>query len=433
MLNLSKNRVERVILQDRLYSLRALKTPNTGKTLAIVLATLGIIGFIILFLPWQQNVRGTGKVTAFNPANRPQTIESVIAGQIQIWHVREGEFVDKGDTIITIREVKEKYFDPQLLRRLKEQLDAKVSSLGSKESKAAALQRQIQALRATLANKLDQSKAKLDAEKVRFQNAENQYQRNKTLFEAGNIALTKFQDIEYKYQGAQADYLNAQIELDRVEAEYQDKISKAESDLSSTRADLFDTEGAIAKLKNEYANMQIRNERYQILAPQSGFIVKTMQAGIGETVKEGDPICTIMPDVSDLAVELYVKAMYVPLVEKGRTVRIQFDGWPALQFSGWPSVSVGTFGGTVKVIDYVSSKPGEFRLIVLPDEKDEQWPKQLRVGSGIKAWVMLEDVPVWYELWRQLNGFPPSLYEEPLDEVIDKKDAANKKQAEDEV
>lgn len=432
MLNLSKNRIKRVIPQDRLYSLRALKTPNTGKTLAIVLATLGIIGFIILFLPWQQNVRGTGKVTAFNPANRPQTIESVIAGQIQAWHVREGEFVVKGDTIITIREVKEKYFDPQLLQRLKEQLDAKVSSLGSKESKAAALQRQIQALRATLANKLDQSKAKLDAEKVRFQNAENQYQRNKKLFEAGNIALTKFQDIEYKYQGAQADYLNAQIELDRVEAEYQDKISKAESDLSSTRADLFDTEGDIAKLRNEFANMRIRNERYQILAPQSGFIVKTIQAGIGETVKEGDPICTIMPDVSDLAVELYVKAMDVPLVEKGRNVRIQFDGWPALQFSGWPSVSVGTFGGTVKVIDYVSSKSGEFRLIVLPDENDEQWPKQLRVGSGIKAWVMLNDVPIWYEIWRQLNGFPPSLYEEPLDEVIEKKDAANKKQSENE-
>ncbi|GCC52540.1 biotin attachment protein [Chryseotalea sanaruensis] len=427
MLNLSKNRIERAIHQDRLYSLRALKTPNTGKTLAAILATIGFIGTVILFLPWQQNVRGTGKVTAFNPANRPQTIESVIAGQIQIWHVREGDFVLKGDTIITIREVKEKYFDPQLLLRLKEQLSAKVSSLDSKESKAKALQRQIQALRATLANKLDQSKAKLDAEKVRFQNAENQYQRNKKLFEAGNIALTKFQDIEYKYQGAQADYLNAQIELDRVEAEYMDKISKAESDLSSTQADLFDTEGEISKLRNEYANMQIRNERYQILAPQSGFIVKTMQAGIGETVKEGDPICTIMPDVSDLAVELYVKAMDVPLVEKGRNVRIQFDGWPALQFSGWPSVSVGTFGGTVKVIDYVSSKPGEFRLIVLPDDKDEQWPKQLRVGSGIKAWVMLEDVPVWYELWRQLNGFPPSLYEEPLDDVIEKKEAAVKK------
>jgi hypothetical protein len=186
-------------------------------------------------------------------------------------------------------------------------------------------------------------------------------------------------------------------------------------------------------LKNEFANMQIRNERYQILAPQAGFIVKAMHAGIGETVKEGDAVCTIMPDSADLAVELYVKAMDVPLVEKGRHVRIQFDGWPALQFSGWPSVSVGTFGGTVKVIDYVNSKPGEFRLLVLPDEtNDENWPKQLRVGSGIKAWVMLNDVPVWYELWRQLNGFPPSLYEEPLSDVMDKKDKADKAKDEEE-
>ncbi|MCE2734428.1 MAG: HlyD family efflux transporter periplasmic adaptor subunit [Cyclobacteriaceae bacterium] len=433
MLNLSKNRVEKVVPQDRLYSLRAIQTPNAGRTLARWMVGLGIVGLIILFLPWQQNIRGTGKVTAFNPAHRPQTVESVIAGQIQKWFVREGQFVKKGDTIITIREVKEKFFDPNLLVRLKEQIDAKESSLVSKDAKAKALQRQISALRDGMRNKIDQSKAKLEAEKIRFQNAENQYQRNKKLYEAGNIPLTKFQDIEYKYQGAQADFTNAKIELDRVEAEYLDKISKAESDLNSTRADLFDTQGSIAKLKNEFANMQIRNERYQILAPQAGFIVKAMHAGIGETVKEGDAVCTIMPDSADLAVELYVKAMDVPLVEKGRHVRIQFDGWPALQFSGWPSVSVGTFGGTVKVIDYVNSKPGEFRLLVLPDEtNDENWPKQLRVGSGIKAWVMLNDVPVWYELWRQLNGFPPSLYEEPLSDVMDKKDKADKAKDEEE-
>ncbi|MCU0382960.1 MAG: HlyD family secretion protein [Cyclobacteriaceae bacterium] len=436
MLNLSKNRVEKVVPQDpqdRLYSLRAIQTPNAGRTLARWMFGLGIVGLIVLFLPWQQNIRGTGKVTAFNPAHRPQTVESVIAGQIQKWFVREGQFVKQGDTIITIREVKEKFFDPNLLVRLKEQIDAKESSLVSKDAKAKALQRQIVALRDGMRNKIDQSKAKLEAERVRFQNAENQYQRNKKLYEAGNIPLTKFQDIEYKYQGAQADFTNAKIELDRVEAEYLDKISKAESDLNSTRADLFDTEGDIAKLKNEFANMKIRNERYQILAPQSGFIVKAMHAGIGETVKEGDAVCTIMPDSADLAVELYVKAMDVPLVEKGRHVRIQFDGWPALQFSGWPSVSVGTFGGTVKVIDYVNSKPGEFRLLVLPDAtNDENWPKQLRVGSGIKAWVMLNDVPVWYELWRQLNGFPPSLYEEPLSDVIDKKDKADKAKDEEE-
>ena len=170
---------------------------------------------------------------------------------------------------------------------------------------------------------------------MRFKNAENQYQRNKKLFEAGNIPLTKFQDIEYKYQGSKSELQQAEIEMSRVEAEYLDKISKSESDLSSTRADLFDGQGDLIKYRNEYANMQIRNEQYQILAPQSGTIVKAMMAGIGETIKEGDAVCTIMPDASDVAVEMYIKAMDVPLLSKGREVRIQFDGWPALQFSGW--------------------------------------------------------------------------------------------------
>lgn len=418
MLNLSKKSISKIIPQDKLYSLRALKSPPFGKILAGWLTGMGVIFFLILFLPWQQNIRGGGKVTAFNPVNRPQTIETIIGGRIQKWFVVEGQRVQKGDTIITLSEVKEKYLDPQFLLRLREQIAAKNSSMVSKNDKINALKRQVTALRDAMRIKIEQSKAKLDAETIRFQNAENQYQRNKKLYEAGNIPLTKYQDIEYKFQGSQADYLNAMSELGRVEAEYLDKISKAESDLNNTQADLFDTQGEVAKLQNEYANMQIRNQQYQILAPQSGMVVKALKAGLGETIKEGDPVCTIMPEASDVAVEMYVKAMNVPLISKGRKVRVQFDGWPALQFSGWPSVSVGTFGGTVEVIDFINSKPGEFRLLIIPDKTDESWPIQLRVGGGIKGWVMLDDVPVWYELWRQLNGFPPALYEEPLDQVI---------------
>ncbi|HPH46446.1 MAG TPA: HlyD family efflux transporter periplasmic adaptor subunit [Chryseolinea sp.] len=423
MLKLSTQEIEKDVPHDGLYSLRSLKTPHAARALSIWIISIFIIFLIVLFLPWQQNIRGSGKVTAFNPMNRPQTIETIIAGRISKWHVREGIFVNKGDTIITITEVKEKYFDPQFLKRMSDQIDAKAGSLASKESKARALQRQIAALRQGMQNKVDQSQAKLEAERVRFSNAENQYQRNKKLFEAGNIPLTKFQDIEYKYQGSKADLQQAEIELSRVEAEYLDKISKTESELSSTRADLFDGEGDLIKYRNEYANMQIRNEQYQILAPQSGTVVKAMKTGVGETIKEGEAVCTIMPETSDIAVEMYIRAMDVPLLSKGREVRIQFDGWPALQFSGWPSVSVGTFGGKVEVIDYVNSKPGEFRILVVPDKNDESWPKQLRVGSGTKGWAMLDNVPVWYELWRQLNGFPPSLYEEPLEDVLNKNES----------
>lgn len=422
MLKLSSQHIDKIIAQDKLYSLRALKTPQAGKTLAKGLFAMGIVFMVFLFLPWQQNVRGTGKVTALNPMNRPQTIEAVIAGQIRKWHVREGQSINKGDTIVTISEVKEKYFDPQLLSRMRQQITAKERSLASKDQKSKALRRQIQALRRGVKNKIDQAQAKLQAEEVRFKNAENQYQRNKKLYEAGNIPLTKFQDIEYKFHGAQADYTNAKIEPDRVEAEYVDKISKAESNLNNTLSEIYEGQGALAKYRNEYSNTEIRSKQYQILAPQDGTVVKAMKAGLGETIKEGDAVCSIMPVAVDMAIELYVKAMDVPLLGKDRKVRIQFDGWPALQFSGWPSVSVGTFGGTVEVIDYVNSKPGEFRVLVIPDKNDLAWPKQLRNGSGIKGWVMLDDVPVWYEMWRQLNGFPPSLYEEPLDEVMDRKE-----------
>lgn len=418
MLKLSKHNIDQVIRQENLYSLRALRTPSAGLILAKWLMILGVVFILFLFLPWQQNIRGSGKVTALNPANRPQTIQTVIAGQIQKWHVREGEFVEAGDTIISIREVKEKYFDPRLLERLNNQLTSKRSGLLSKKEKAEALTRQIAALREGLARKIEQANAKLEAELVKFKNAENQYQRNKRLYDAGNIPLTKFQEIEYKYQGSQADYQNARVEIERLEAEYLEKISKSESELNNTMAEVYETEAEISKLENEYANMSIRSGQYQIVAPQAGYIVQAVKTGIGETVKEGEAICTVMPDVTDLAVEMYVKAMDVPLLSKGRKVRVEFDGWPALQVSGWPSVSVGTFGGTVSVIDYVSSKPGEFRILVTPDNSDEPWPKQLRVGSGIHGWVMLDNVPVWYEIWRQLNGFPPSLYEDPLNEAI---------------
>ncbi len=160
----------------------------------------------------------------------------------------------------------------------------------------------------------------------------------------------------------------------------------------------------------------MRRGLYIVRAPQTGYLVRTLKAGIGETIKEGESIATLQPEAPLLAAELYVRAMDVPLIQRGRQVRLQFDGWPAIQFSGWPSVAVGTFGGTVSVIDVVSSTNGRYRLLVRPVQTqagDQPWPLQLRLGSGVYGWVILDSVPVWYEIWRQLNGFPPTLKTEP--------------------
>ena len=161
----------------------------------------------------------------------------------------------------------------------------------------------------------------------------------------------------------------------------------------------------------------MRRSLYSVRAPQDGHVVRILKQGIGEMIKEGEAICTIMPNNPAMAVELYVKAMDVPLITPGRKVRMEFAGWPALQFSGWPSVSVGTFGGVIDVIDYVDSKEGKYRILIRPDHNDDPWPKQIRVGSGVKGWAMLDEVSVWFEIWRQLNGFPPSLKENPYEKA----------------
>ncbi len=153
--------VKEEIANRELYTLKILKTPSAGRILARLLMGLFLIFFIMLFMPWQQNIRGKGYITAFTPGNRPQSIESTIAGRIAGWKVREGQFVNKGDTILTLTEVKDKFFDPDLLLRLKEQLDAKESSITSKTEKVQSLREQVAALNQARDVKYQQAQNKI--------------------------------------------------------------------------------------------------------------------------------------------------------------------------------------------------------------------------------------------------------------------------------
>ena len=117
-----------------------------------------------------------------------------------------------------------------------------------------------------------------------------------------------------------------------------------------------------------------------------------------------------MPSGYELAVELYIDPVNTPLIEKNQHIRIVFDGWPNIVFSGWPNSSHGTFGGKVVAIDNFVIENGKYRILVIKDDNDYPWPKELRVGAGAFGMALLKDVPIWYEIWRQLSGFPPDYY-----------------------
>ncbi len=445
MLNISKQSVDKQVRENyQLHSLETLHTPRSAVILRRWMLVIVVVLLGTLFLPWQQNIDGKGDVSALTPKDRPQNIQNIISGRIEKWLVREGDLVKKGDTLLVISEMKDDYFDPRYPQRLQEQLVAKGDAIKSYRLKIQSLDNQIIALRENnkfslqkARNKVRQGYAKVTAdstdvlaEQVQVSIAKTRLDRGEEqLNNGGLVSLSEVESRRLKYQEVRAklvsnqnklaisrqELINARIELSSINAEYAEKIAKAQSDRSSAFSSLAAGEYEMSQLQNKITNVDIRRGQYFVKAPQEGYVVKSLKAGIGETIKEGESICTLQPSSPEMAVEMYVRAMDVPLIEPGREVRIQFEGWPSLVFSGWPSATVGTFGGTVKVIDKIDNGKGEYRLLITPKVKkgDQEWPKQLRMGSGVIGWVMLEDVPVWYEIWRQLNAFPPTLKKEP--------------------
>jgi len=438
MLNISHVSIEKYINRERFAALDKVEQRVSSNVLRRVLGFFFGFMLVMMFIPWTQNIRAGGDLIALKPDQRPQTIHSVIGGRIEKWFVQEGDFVAKGDTILFVSEVKDEYFDPELLPRTEQQLKAKELSVNSYMEKVKALDNQVDALVQTAALKLKQVKnyykqAQLkvvadsmdyQAYKVNYEIARIQFDRFKGLYDGGLKSLTDLENKKNTMQKAQAEMIsgenklltsrnaliNAEVELISIQAQYKDNIAKAESEKYTAMSGMYDAEAVVTKLQNQYMNYSVRTGMYYITAPQDGYITKAIQSGIGETIKEGTPIVSVMPSNYDLAVAMYVQPMDLPLLEKGAPVRIQFDGWPAIVFSGWPNTSYGTYGGNVFAIDNFISENGKYRVLVTPDKKDHAWPEALRVGAGTTNMLLLKDVPIWYELWRQINGFPPDYY-----------------------
>ncbi|MFZ1530197.1 MAG: HlyD family efflux transporter periplasmic adaptor subunit [Ferruginibacter sp.] len=413
---------------------------RSGKKSRVKYWALGLLllSLLILFLPWTQNIKASGNITTLSQEQRPQQLNSPIPGKITKWWVNEGDFVKKGDTIIQLSEIKEEYLDPDLINRTRQQVEAKKGAITYYQGKAGTAASQIEALQkaqqykiSQLDNKLQQLADKLEGEKAElaaagneFSLAKDQYERQQKMFEQGLVSQTQLQQRNVAFQNAMAkkimvqnklsqtqqEFGNLRLEQNGVQQEYTEKINKAAGDRFQSLGQATSSQGEMAKLENQVVNYTIRNEMYFIIAPQDGQIVQSKKSGIGEILKEGEHIAIIVPNRVDYAVEMYVRPVDLPLISVGQKVRFMFDGFPAIVFSGWPKNSYGTFGGRVVAYENSIHPTGLFRVLVAEDSTEKKWPGQLKLGSGAQGIALLKDVPVWYELWRNINGFPPDYY-----------------------
>lgn len=416
--------------EEELPALDLTKTANLATQLARSLVGLFFLMLIFLgFTPWQQNISGVGRVVAFAPLERQQTVEAPVEGRVSEWHVREGSKVKAGDILADISDN-----DPELLHRL----EAEASTLSGRieiikeRTKAVSSQLRMSEQSRDMAVNAAEARVRMAFERQKAARqaldaalaAENTSHLNferQAILQAKGLASTRTYelsklDIAQKKadsERARAGLSAATSELEAITSDRRKAQADAVSNVEKIRADLNKIQEELAYAQAEKLKLETRLARQrtqQVKAPRDGTVLRLAVSSNAELVKPGDPLAILVPDTQERAVELWVEGNDAPLVTQGRKVRLQFEGYPAVQFSGWPEVAVGTFGGQVSLIDSTDNGHGEFRLLILPDPDDQPWPSERFLRQGVRAngWVLLNQVRLGYELWRIFNGFPPT-------------------------
>jgi membrane fusion protein, adhesin transport system len=402
------------------------------KRLAWLLVGLPIF---FMFLPWQQNVTALGKVTAYSPSERVQTIDAPVNGLIYRWHVQEGTQVKEGDLLLEISDT-----DPNFKQRLEAQRDNLQSKLTAKQDELRAYELQKQNLTAARDAKISAAQYKLDVanQKIRSSQesvnaaqatldaASQQVQRLQRLFGDGLVSKRDLEVAERDHiiasrnlNSAQAQWQSAKAEASSAAADIQQIRSDTQAYLDSTTAVINKIRGETADSENSLHTSEIslaRQNMQRIVAPRDGTIFRLPVNSQSQIIKQGDPLLVIVPHTSQRAVELWVDGRDAPLITSRSTVRLEFEGWPAIQVPGWAQVGVGTFEGEISFVDPTDNGSGHFRIMVVHKPGTPEWPSArfLRQGISAKGWVLLERVTIGYELWRLLNGFPPRIPPEPV-------------------
>jgi membrane fusion protein, adhesin transport system len=401
-----------VIHPVRRTSMELTATPSIHRTIAIVVGIFLVLLVLCLwFIPWQQTVQGSGTVTSFDPDSRPQTVESAISGRIVKWYVTEGAYVEKGDTIAVLADINVNFLDTNLLSRLRKLRDRTFEA--QEQGINVAIQRRKQA-----EQRYQKAQAEYENALVQVSTARIRYNRADTLYRQDLVSKRDLESALLNLNKSVADSISAAASMNVASQDVDAYRSEEERVISQAFV-------AMQEADVRLANAQGRIGAGTITAPRSGIIVRIRRPGSGQTVKEGEELATIVPSTTDQAAEIYVSSMDAALISPGRLVSLQFSGFPAFVFSGWQGISVGIFHGRVKVIDAVDDGSGRFRVLVVPDSSMKDWPDQrfLRQGTDVSAWILLEEVPIGFELWRQFMGFPPQF---PVSAEQDMKSSSSK-------
>ena len=384
----------------------------------LIVGLIAVVLFIV-FAPWRQFVTGSGRVIAFNPLDRAVTIEAPIEGRIRKLNVVEGQIIKQGEIIAEIEDN-----DPNILENLKFQSEQLTKRLETEKQKLSAVTSKMALQKLAKDQAVRSAREKIAGAEIESKTAQLNQTRVENLFRKGLESQRNHEAAILRRDSAIALLKAAKADLIQTERTY-------DSAIADTLGAIEGAKGGIASAERDLNSIDItvsRTSRQIIKAPRDS-IVLSVPVTDGSYLKPGTPICTLIPQTDSRFVEVWVDGNDVALIKArneeagtpGSPVRLAFEGWPAIQAIGWPQLAIGTFGGEVIFVDATDNGAGEFRVVVGPatdivnrgdgnGDMEVPWPDHetwLRQGVRTRAWLMLDEVPLWFEIWRQINGFPP--------------------------
>ncbi|MDF1880353.1 biotin/lipoyl-binding protein [Sulfurimonas sp. MAG313] len=388
-----------------------------------------IVIILFLFLPWQQTVKGVGSVVALDPTQRPYAILATIDGLIHEYHVKEGQFVHKGDLLFTMVDLDRGYH--KKLNKIQENLSNRQENLEKQilisNDRVDNTQDYLELGLHVYAQKFTQIENKIKSLRLKEISLRKKYEIEKLNFQRISLLYKDGIESKRKYDSSENMYIRSKAELEKIAIDIE--IEKNNTQILNKEKEKFlkETQNKVKSLENTVLSSQnqvtLINEnaqshavvvsRYaqsQVYAQKDGHVVRLLQNDKNKLIKKGDKIIYFAPKVTQKAILMKLSDFNMPLIKKDLHARIVFYGWPSMQISGWPMIKHGTFSGVIKQVDPISYDQGYYYAYVVEDF-EEPWPHGdvLKIGTQASLWVRLNTVSIWYQLWRTVNGLPPRM------------------------
>lgn len=397
----------------------------------IWLITFAIVGvlFGMLFLPWQQTVRGEGVLIAQDPTQRDYQIASTVDGFIQKLYVRENQKVKKGDKLFQMVDLDQNYSAriENIDKRIDNQIlytNEEISTLSAnRDTTVQQLETGKSIYEKRLHQAMDELKSlefKKSAMEQNYRTEQANFERIKALYHESIESKRSLERAENTYAKAKAEWEKVNVDLDiqkrnvaiisqekeQFLLDMSNKIRMVDNGINSARVRINALERDDERQQSDIARYSTSDVR----AEKDGHVLRVLVNDQNKYLPKGEPVIHFAPAITTRTVIFKISDFHMPLIKKGLPVRIKFYGWPALQVSGWPKIQFGTFSGIVDRVDPIAFDQGFYYAYVVEDPK-EPWPKEdiLRVGTRATLWARLSTVPIWYQLWRTMNAVPPKM------------------------